>query len=461
MKKRTFFGAVMVAVAYLLVSSTSGFAAKGGTKGPLTDGGEEAGNNLSFPSVLTESTSFTAASFLMPADPVLGVHYSYGCDQPETDGTFSYPNTSCVNSLSAPEQYYTAVECIQNGYPCQGFTVEDISRIYWQKVDVNNWSADADGIYPSVEAVAYVDWGDALEAVSWNERSVIRVETQPHSSLIDGFDPMLSACADATIDPDVDCKVGFQMWHVSGQGINEQWGVRATEEAVSYNYDSPFRIINTGTARLNLAKMEQGNAECPTPGGGEDGVGAVMQMAVNTAPGDFVWDVENKVWKGGEGTEDPCTWLNDPYSVELSVGGKYVYGFNWRMGDVALESDCGQGWLKTGWWRLTYYTNDDKVLFDNPFASVTAPPAVPAEARELPREFFNTATAPTVVPVESDALYTPVVDVFNNLTYLDICIVAKSQGGGGGGGGGGNKPPAGGGGPGGGTNPPGGGGHRR
>jgi uncharacterized membrane protein YgcG len=77
---------------------------------------------------------------------------------------------------------------------------------------------------------------------------------------------------------------------------------------------------------------------------------------------------------------------------------------------------------------------------------------------------FNTILAePPAVPVidaesedptADDRLYRPVIDIANNLTYLDICIVGKTQGGGGGGGG---KPGGGGGNPGGGGGKPGGG----
>ena len=120
-----------------------------------------------------------------------------------------------------------------------------------------------------------MDWGDALEAVSWSERSVIRVETQPYYSTIDDYSPWETTCSNAAdsagLDPEVDCKVGLQMWHVSGQGITEHWGVRATEpdpilggDSVSYNYDSPFQIIHTTNARLNLTKLEPGDATVPT-----------------------------------------------------------------------------------------------------------------------------------------------------------------------------------------------------
>ncbi|UCF41260.1 MAG: hypothetical protein JSW43_02705 [Gemmatimonadota bacterium] len=404
--------------------------AKGGIPGPPSGG--EVSNNLSLPAVLTGSVPSVAHYWTPPAEPQLGVHYSYGCGVPESDGQFEYPNTSCVNSLSEPTMYYDAAACTAAGAPCEGY---EVSRIYWQKVDANAWSADADGTGVPASA-AYVDWGDALEAVSWSEKSQVRVETQPYSSTIAGFDPQLATCAAAATDPAVDCKVGFQMWHVSGQGITEHWGVRATDAdaAVSYNYDSPFQIIHTSNAMLNIAKMVPGDAVCPNPGEGELG-----ELPPTVGP----WDPALREWEG------TLTYRNAPYTVELSVGGKYVYGFNWRVRDVVLD----EGWLRTGYWRLTFYTTGDEVLFDDPFAPVHAPPASASEVRVLPRTLFNSAVVPPSDPGESDALYTPVVDVDNNLTYLDICIVEKDQGGGGGGNGGkgGGGGGGGGGGPGGGN----------
>jgi len=425
----------------LVAVSGPGFAAKGGIKGPPTGG--ESSNNLSLPSVQTESANSIQANWTMPVEPVLGVHYSYGCDLPEADGQFNYPNTSCVNNLGSPSEYYTAEQCTDDVQPspCQGYPV---SRIYWQKVDVNEWWADDDGILqeePNYAAVSHVDWGDALEAVSWNERSVIRVETQPYSSTIPGFDPTILTCEQAAIaaglDPATECKVGFQMWHVSGQGTTEHWGVRADEAAVSFNYDSPFQIIKTINARLNLTKLEPGAANCSMPGGN---------------PGDPSPLGENGVWLGSEWA-DTCTLSDAPYSVETSVGGKYVYGFNWRMKNVQLDSIC-PGYAKTGFWRLTFYAPED-VIFDNPAAPNVAPPAVPTKARTLPRTEYITELVPPVVvplaaededPTADDRLYQPVVDTANNLTYLDICIIGKEGGGGGGGkpGGGGGKPGGGG-----------------
>ena len=44
------------------------------------------------------SANTVEASWSVPVVPELGVHYSYGCAVPESDGQFSYPNTSCVDN---------------------------------------------------------------------------------------------------------------------------------------------------------------------------------------------------------------------------------------------------------------------------------------------------------------------------------------------------------------------------
>ena len=412
--------------AALVAFSGPGFAAKGGEQGPPTGG--EAGNNMSTPAIQTESASTIVAYWTVPATAELGVHYSYGCAAPQSSGSFNYPNTSCVDNLDNPSVYYDAAECVAAGNPCEG---QDVSRIYWQKVVENEWWADDDGISGSVPNFAYVDhvdWGDALEAVSWNERSVIRVETQPYSSTIPDYDPTLGPCWTASGTPEVDCKVGLQMWHVAGQGITEHWGVRSTDaaEALSFNYDSPFQIIKTTNARLNLTKMAAGDALCSMPGGNSGELPPVI--------GD---------WNGSE-WGDTCTLSDAPYSVETSVGGKYVYGYNWRMRDVDLSNLCS-GWLKTGFWRLTFYAPDD-VVFDDASAPNVAPPSSLAVPRVLPRTEFNDVYPSPVVMSEEgedegdDRLYQPVVDSDNNLTYLDICIIGKEGGGANGGGGGGGKP---------------------
>lgn len=453
------------ALAVVLIALCSlGYAAKGGDPGPPVGG--ESPNNLSLPSIQTQSSLTTDAYWNVPTEGVLlGDHYSYGCDKPEGNEQFSYPNTSCVDNIDSPNEYYDAAACTALGAPCEGYAV---SRIYHQKVDVNEWWADDEGttVWPLPVAAKFVDWGDALEAVSWNERSVIRVETQPYSSTLND-DPLtadlyeaslqvdefgvMETCAEAAglqgLDPLAACKTGFQMWHVSGQGITEHWGVRASDpeddNAVSYNYDSPFQIIKSTNARLNLTKLVPGDAVCPEPGGNP-----------NEGPPDIQTE-----WTGS-GWTNTCNYYDAPYSVETSVGGKYVYGYNWRMKSVDLSlADCPlaqEDWVKTGYWRLTFYAPgditfaaiDDSVLADEEMANMInkAPPVPAAEERVLVEEapLFAAAAQLDMIPAAEaededpdadDRLFRPVIDKANDLTYIDICIKAKATGGGGGNGG--------------------------
>ncbi len=445
MKTRTFAVTAALALACLLALGSTAMAAKGGDPGPPEGGEGAAPNRMSAPAIYNADI---LADWDVKTDAVLGVDYSYGCDQEEFFDVYKYPNTSCVDDLMNPTIYYTAEECTDamQPSPCQGL---EVYRIYWQKNANNIWTADQDDIefqpVPYQASVAYLNWGDALEAVSWTERSKVRVETQPYSSTILDYTPDQPCAAVAGDDAADFCKVGFQMWHVSGQGITEHWGVRASEAGVSYNYDSPFQIIKSDSAMLNIAKLGAGSAVCPSPGGGEDEGEVVLAAYDIPDAGDWI----DNNWS------EACTWRDAAFSVETSVSGKYVYGYNWDMKTVELESHCGPGWEKTGWWRLTFYTTDDAIQFDDPlvgegYYNLAAPPDVPSQERVIPENradlVFNTATSQWTPAVAE--LYQPVVDTTNNLTYLDICIVAKTQGGGGGGGG---KGGGGGGGGGGGT----------
>src|SRR6056300_773513 len=85
----------------LIALSGPGFAAKGGEPGPPVGG--ESPNNLSLPSIQTQSSITTDAYWNVPTEGlVLGTHYSYGCDKPEGNEQFNYPNTSCVDNLDVP-----------------------------------------------------------------------------------------------------------------------------------------------------------------------------------------------------------------------------------------------------------------------------------------------------------------------------------------------------------------------
>jgi len=393
-------------------------------------GGEEPmGNNLSYPAVYTAGVADVYE--WSPYDPaVLGFHYSYGCDQPEKIDQFNYPNTSCVDEVGSEPDFLSADDCVAAGAPCEGFTADQLDLIYWQKVEQQTWSAETTTAVPPIYA-AYLDWSDNIESNTWAVTSVIRVETQPYYSSIPGFDPTFSVCGD--LDP---CLTGLHMWHASGHGTTERWGVRVDDRNPDlhdpYVYESPFAIIHTSRARLNIAKLETGEAECPKPD--DDPVPSPIPPLTWEVSMDPDGEILNGWWTNPDG-DDPCTLDDLEQTVELNVGGKWIYGYNWmtkRMDFTSCEAD---GFEVGGWWRLTFYTEDRSVDFtgqgegywENPDV-LEPPPAVKVDGIAEPKS-----------DTDEGPLYPPVVDTSNNLTYIDICLSTK---GGGGGGGGGHGPPS-------------------
>jgi hypothetical protein len=391
--KATLVACLVLVGVMLAAPAASGQGNKGGGGG---GGGhtEAAVNNLSYPALMIGGQG-SAAVALSATSHVLGTTFSYGCDKPEMVGTFSYPNTTCRNEAGV---FIDADACTAEGAACFGYEVD---RIYWQKVSTNYWKAETTGTVtvpplppPPPVTVDYLDWADNLESKSWTATSIIRVETTPFEAHTEGT------------------KRGYQMWHVSGQGTDEQWGVRAHEtdgqlDAV-YAYDSPYAIINTGNARLHIAKLLPAATPCPTTN--------------QSSPYSGDWVSNN--WVG------TCRLKDIGFTAELNVGGKYVYGYNWAVRRDALPTTCEGGpWNLAGWWRLTFYAPATEILFDNPGIPTAPPPPV------LPSPFVATsldAVLAAAATEEGDTgpLYKPVIDKLNNLTYIDICVTGGSGGGG-------------------------------
>jgi hypothetical protein len=442
MKRQLLKIAVTAVLAGMAGYSADVLAAKGSPGPPPGKGGgggeTTAGNNLSYPAVLFTGSSVTP--FFDVKEGTFGVTYSYGCGIPETVGKFEYPNTSCVSGWNADGtavSFLTAAQCTgadtswAGAKPCEGSTVD---RIYWQKETLNKWSAEATvlNVQPDSPAIArFVDWGDSIESVTWSSTSILRVETQLYLDL--------SKDERAEIPPDEGAtsgtQRGFQMWHSQGQGTTEQWGVRVSEKVPPgatnpvmdswYGYLGPYAIVNAGTATLLLTKLQPGTAACPTT--------------------PYAGPPFTSVGWTGSGWDTGCTLAPVPYTVELSVTGKYVHGYNWRMSNLSdplPTTYCGEpDWKKAGWWRLTFLPNSDggtKVAFpsDADGVALTAPPA----PEYLPQPVVLAAAADEGDDggeSESGPLYQPVVDVRNQLTYIDICISEGKRGGGGKGGSGG------------------------
>lgn len=359
-------------------------AAAGGNGGGQGGGNKpptESSNNLSYPAI------FTGAGVTLPGtsgdwtlNGVFPTSKSYGCDKSETIGTTVYPNTSCLSSTGVP---LSRDACAAG--PCAGYAVD---AIYWQKSAASAWQAETLGPNAGPKNVSYIDWGDNLESVSWKTSSMVRVEATPFATL---GTPLL----------------GFQMWHVSGQGTDEMWGVRGNDadDADPWVYDSSYAIIQTPAARLNIAKLVNGTSTCPTAGGTQP-PSVATTWTKGSAPGS---------WTG-------LSTLHDiPFTAELNIGGKFVYGYNWQLQRDAVLPNVG----KAGWWRLTFYTENntdsgkDSVIFNDAAIPTTPPPgALP----ELPVQQALRIQGVSIL-ADTGALYKPTVDTANNLTYIDICIV--------------------------------------
>jgi hypothetical protein len=369
--------------------------------------GETATNHLAYPAVDTTGAAAAVPSFSATTD-TLGVTFSYACDKPEKIDTTTFPNTSCVTADGS--KYLSVAECTAAGAACEGLPVD---KVYWQKVPTNVWTAATVAQTTPVRA-EYIDWADNLESVTWKTTSVIRVEATPFA---------------ADIEPPL---TGYQMWHVFGKGTNESWGVRATIEKLPYKYLSPFAIIYSKTARLNITKVSDANRLCDAEGSGYTGT----------------WGGSTLGWMG-----DGSSKLTDEVlTPELNVGGKYTYGYNWNLRRVNTAID------KAGWWRLTFYHPTGMIDFTSfPVSDPTryAPPDLSLYP-PTPTTAIAFAAAAPAEPGEDEGgdeggeeggAYAPVVDTVSNITYIDICIAEGTGGGGGGGGSGEGGPPEGGGGP--------------
>jgi hypothetical protein len=366
---------------WLILAASLAVSGGAFAKGPGSGGKPpvESTNNLSYPAV-GDGVTTSGATSTVPAG-ALGVDFSYGCAVPETIGTSTYPNTSCVN---ADGTAYDSFETCSAG-KCDGTPVE---RIYWQKNVSNKWSAETIGGSPNT--AAYLDWGDNLETTSWTSSSVIRVEQSPYADL-----------SPTTL-------VGFQMWHVFGQGTNELWGVHAdsgTAAPLLYQYDSPYAFINTAKAYLSISKLEAGATAC---------------QPMNEPDFAVTWDPVTRTWTGA-----PLTLYNTSKAPELAISGKYVYGYNWSLKTAVVPTNIN----KAGWWRLTFYTPGNEIAFTD--TTQLVPPVLPDAYLPDP----PAARAGALAEADTGPLFTPVIDVANNLTYIDICLSAGKGGGGGKGGG--------------------------
>lgn len=393
----------------------------GNGNGPPTGG--ESTMNLSYPANFfgTSLQSGTIGIYNLGATFNNGM--SYGCAGTETIGTSTYPNISCVTEDGTYQDAATCTAAPTETTPggkCAGKALE---RIYWQKNSGNTWQAGYALSTDTALPGEYIDWGDNLEGKSWPVGG-LRVETNVFSTM--------PVAAEGEPNP----RTRFEMWHAFGQGTNELWGVHATnpesgsaDPPVPYLYqdtttgtvDWPFAVNVAPGIRLNIAKLEFASRPCPSTATG-------LTQSPFQGENNLTWFFD-EVEKTGHWTN--AAYTRDPlYGAELNIKGSYVFGYNWRLDREVVPADVN----KTGWWRLTFYDPNKSIDFGawvGPGLGLAPPDVVEAPAEEV-----------VVAAEEGESgllLYVPQVDPFNQLTYLDICIMQGSGGGGGSGVGGGNS----------------------
>lgn len=248
----------------------------------------------------------------------------------------------------------------------------------WQSENADATALAAEGLALAADGrvpVTYVDWGDNLEARDPTGMR-IRVETtlrQDISGLTD-TDP---------VDPTSPAGMtGFAMQKVSGQGVDEVWGVQATQEGGTWSgtpLQSQEAVVYTGLACLTIERID--NAATVT------------------------WDTEDRTWSGnsvvntciGDVTDGP-----GGYGSEVTVSGGMTNGFVWPA----------KG-LPQGLYRLTYSTKAgtgvDFTDQTSVYASAETEEAVaakPAEGEEGSEPAGNV----------------PVIDPVRDLSYIDVGI---------------------------------------
>jgi len=339
------------------------FGAPGGKPGKPVD--ESAGNNLSFPVIWSEGVAKA-----LRGDFDNPVFYTGECDAEapciEIEGVPYYYQQASENEWQA--EWLNAVTGASNN--------SEAPMVPWAPLYVDE-----------------IDWGDNLEARSWNVNSVVRVETVLYQDVTDA--PML----------------GYEMMYLFGDGPNEMQGTNTV------TYDSPEATLYSGCARLTIQKLTKPRDD------------ATLEVEWDSAAGEWTGDVEEAVlnsgvWEGAEGSVSP-----NVFSAEINVGGKVIYGFNWRVRKLDPQP--------TGDWRLTFSLDDPDyfgleghcdVELNTYFDDITAIRVPEPEdlADYLPA--FRGLDMPTAEPEPSGGV--AVVDWENNLTYIDVRIEPSNSKGG-------------------------------
>lgn len=358
--------------------------APGGVKAPAARE-EAAGNNLSFPVIWAENVAKTLRE--APANAVDGIllegewWFVWGPEPVD-------PNSIIYSCEPSPSNEFLCIDQTEPG------TDEGLYKAWVQKDAKNYWEA-YNANAEDVVYVDFIDWGDNLESIDWNIKSQVRTELVLYENVVDQGEtvPVLH----------------YPMRHVSGWGTDEVHGLQTDlEDNIQFdNVAGDQATVYSERTRMTIQKL---NVDPD-----------------NLSEGDLTWDAGTSEWvdKGSRESLINPSILNQSlsevgdgpgyFNAEVNVKGKIIYGYTWNL------KTLNEG---TGYYRITY--SFDEVGDLNTFFTDDTQIIVAEEEEEV-----TTAG-------EAESGGDGMLDVKNNLTYMDIEIVGKTTGGGGGNSGGGN-----------------------
>ncbi|MEJ2539528.1 MAG: hypothetical protein P8188_06100 [Gemmatimonadota bacterium] len=365
--------------------------AKGAPGPPGGVGEPTAGSNLSFPTIWAEGLSKNPRGAMGTVQ--LGGPWWYWWGEPLEEGG---DPLACAPDPDDPGR------CADGTEPGSGWV-----KAFLQKEVANEWQAANYAATGPVD-VDRMDWGDAIESVSWTLKSKVRIE--------------------ATLFEDVPQPMtGYTMRHTSGHGIDEMWGVDAGHGAAdALAYASDEAIVYSSCARLTIQKL------------------LVERETLSHPDARLTWNPVTAQWDGDVVDPDPVfngaiapEGPSGGFGAEINIQGKVVYGMTW---DVKTANDGA------GDYRVTFSLADANcptVTLNTFITDLTEIIALEEEG-----EVTVAAEDDAAGPEEGGTAHVQGAD---NLSYIDLRITLKESGKGGGGGGGGGHGGGGGGG---------GGGHR-
>jgi len=377
---------VAVTVALLVTSPADAVKPDNGGR----PGGEAAGNNLSFPVIWAEGVTKVLRGTYGEVNLDGTMWYWWGTD---ADGN----PESCLADVDDTSFCDDAASGTVGPAPCEDRGDPDCMVVFAQQDSNNDWQAGSADWSAAPVNIHWIDWGDNLESVDWYTRSKVRTEVVLFQDLVE---PMAE----------------YGMRHLYGLGINEMWGLATDgvtwdpipddeiDETVYYTaaelLDGYQATVYSDCARLTIQKLTKARDD------------VTLTTTWNAIDGYWEGDVNgpifnSPVWEGGDGP--------GYYSAEINVKGRIIYGYTW---DVKKLNDGGAG--------------DYRITFS--FDSLNCPATLNA--------FFD-ANTQILVPVEEETVAAKaseeepgggavgVIDPVNNLSYIDVRILAKTGGGGG------------------------------